>query len=90
MAGMEFAWDQAIDAANLAKHGVSLAEAARLDWKKGRDIRDDRVDYGETRIVRYALIEDHLHVCVYTLRNEVRRIISLRKANERERVAHGT
>lgn len=86
---MEFAWDEAKDAANLAKHGVSLADAARLDWGRGRDILDRRFDYGETRITRYAMLDGRLYVCVYTLRNQTRRIISLRKANGRERIAHG-
>ena len=86
---MEFGWDQEKDAANRAKHGIALGDAVRMDWEKGRDIFDDRFDYGENRIIRYALLDTRLHVCVYTLRNHTRRIISLRKANERERVTYG-
>ena len=86
---MEFEWDEAKDVTNRAKHGVSLGDAVRMDWKGGRDIPDARSDYGEIRIARYALLEGRLHVCVYTLRGKVRRIISLRKANERERMAYG-
>jgi uncharacterized DUF497 family protein len=86
---MEFEWDEGKDAANRAKHGVSLAEAARLDWEKGGEEMDDRNCYGEIRMVRHALLDGRLHVCVYTLRNHIYRIISLRKANEREKVRHG-
>ena len=86
---MEFEWDDGKDAANRAKHGVSLGQAVRLEWKEGRDIQDSRFDYGETRVTRYALLDGRLHVCVFTTRKEVRRIISLRKANERESIAYG-
>ena len=89
MAVMEFEWDEGKDAANRAKHGVSLADAVRLDWQSGRDVPDVRFDYGEFRVTRYALLEGRLHVCVFTMRNNVRRIISLRRANERERMAYG-
>jgi uncharacterized DUF497 family protein len=37
----------------------------------------------------YGLIHGRMHVCVYTLRGEVCRIISLRKANRREVDAYG-
>ena len=86
---MEFGWDQEKDVANRAKHGISLAAAVRLDWAVGRDILDSRFDYGEVRITRYAHLDGRLHVCVYTLRDQTRRIISLRKANERERLRYG-
>ena len=50
---------------------------------------DVRRNYGERRIVAYGLIRGRLHVCVYTLRNDAYRIISLRKANRREIDAYG-
>ncbi len=49
---------------------------------------DDRKDYGERRRVAYGRIEGRLFVCVFTDREDVRRIISLRKANSRERRAY--
>lgn len=87
---MEFEWDEAKDAANLAKHGVSLGAAVRLDWERGAEKVDGRNDYGEIRVIRYAALDGRMHVCAYTLRNNIRRIISLRKANEREKMKHGT
>jgi uncharacterized DUF497 family protein len=41
--------------------------------------------YGEKRFVATGFIGDRLHVMAFTVRSEVIRIISLRKANERER-----
>ena len=79
---MEF--DSRKDAANLAKHGVSLAEAARLDWDTLWAIDDRRRLYGEHRMIGYALLADRLFCVVFTDRGSTRRIISLRKANNRE------
>jgi uncharacterized DUF497 family protein len=86
---VEFGWDPAKDAANLAKHGVSLAAAARLDWQKARQTSDLRKDYGELRFVAYGRIASTLFVCAFVMRGKKRRIISLRKTNEREILKHG-
>ncbi len=43
-----------------------------------------RHDYGENRQIGYAYIGLRLYCVVYTDRDESRRIISLRKANNRE------
>ena len=87
---MEFEWDEGKDAANQVKHGVSLAQAARLDWITGTTVRDDRRDYGEDRWIRYAGLDGRLHSCAFSIRNGVLRIISLRKSSNREIRKHGT
>ena len=54
-----------------------------------RRIRQDtRKDYGETRYATLGLIEGRLDCMCFTIRGDNIRIISLRKANERE-VKHG-
>jgi uncharacterized DUF497 family protein len=45
-------FDPAKDAANIKKHGISLARVA--DLVPAASIVDDRFDYGETRIRTYA------------------------------------
>ena len=82
---MDLEWDEAKDAENRRKHGLSLADAARLDWARGLPRRDARYNYGEVRYILIAPLSGRLHVCVYVLRPKARRIISLRKANLRER-----
>ena len=77
-------FDPGKDAANLSKHGVSLASAAELNWAASLAWIDDRADYGEVRIVALAPIGDRLFFVAFVDRNEVRRIISLRRANRRE------
>ncbi len=86
---MDVEWDGAKDAENRRKHGLPLAAAAGLDWDAGLIEPDLRRDYGEPRWRLTGALDGRLHVCVFTLRNGRRRIISLRKANLRERRKHG-
>jgi uncharacterized DUF497 family protein len=82
---MDLEWDEAKDAENRRKHGLSLSDAARLDWSGGTIFEDKRQDYGESRWTLTAALDGRLHVCAFTLRGGRHRIISLRKANLRER-----
>lgn len=77
-------FDLAKEVVNLAKHGISLAEAARLDWDNALVTLDDRREYSELRQVALAPMDGRLWVVVFTDRPEDRRVISLRKANLRE------
>jgi hypothetical protein len=78
---MEITFDLAKDASNIAKHGISLADAADIEWDTLYVVPDTRHTYGEDRMVGVAYIGLRLYAVVYVDRNEVRRIISLRKAN---------
>lgn len=87
---MRIEFDPAKDAANQIKHGVSLATAAELEWETllaGRDVRND---YSETRMIGYVFGGVRLFCVVYVDRGDVRRIISLRKANNREVERHAS
>lgn len=81
---MIYLFDPAKDAVNRAKHGVSLALAEVLFAGAHMTVTDDRFDYGEVRQIAFGHIRDRLFVCVYADRGDERRVISLRKANERE------
>ena len=88
---MDIEFDTAKDEANLAKHGVSLALAAEIEWSDVLCAADTRRDYGELREVGevgYAAIEQRLYVVVFVQHGETMRIISLRKANKRELKHH--
>jgi uncharacterized DUF497 family protein len=61
-----------------------LSDAANIEWETLWAKPDTRNDYGEARMIGYALIGMRLYCVVFTDRNDERRIISLRKANKRE------
>lgn len=81
---MNVTFDPAKSAANAAKHGVSLAMASELDWESALLWPDRRRDYGEQRICGLLPKDKRLYFVAFVERGESRRIISLRKANERE------
>ncbi len=81
---MNFTYDTAKDEQNRAKHGLSLALASELEWDGAIVWQDARHAYGEDRICGIGYIGNRLYQVVYVDRHEVRRIISLRKANKRE------
>lgn len=85
---MKVTFDPAKDAANMAKHGVSLTEAAGFEWGTAVVWLDTRRDYGEARMVALGYIGLRIMALVFVDRPPEqpteRRIISLRKANSRE------
>jgi uncharacterized DUF497 family protein len=85
---MNLTFDPAKYAANLAKHGFSLLDAAGLEWDAALVWPDDRKDYQEARMVGLIPVNDRLFCVVFVDRPpeqpKERRIISLRKANSRE------
>jgi uncharacterized DUF497 family protein len=68
------------DRANRLKHGVSLGLAAAMDLGAAV-IEPDQRRYGEARFVALGLISGRFHLLAFTMRGEVMRVISLRKAN---------
>lgn len=81
---MQYEFDPDKDAANLAKHGLSLAFAAELDWEAALVWVDERRDYGEMRMIALAPRTGMLYCLAFVDRGSVRRIISVRRANRRE------
>src|SRR3954454_15947183 len=79
-----FEWDEEKREQNLAKHGIDFRRAAQIF--RGRIVEevDARRDYGERRVTCYGEIEGRVYVVIYTWRGLNRRLISARKANERE------
>ena len=80
-----YEWDEPKRRSTLAARGVDFADMGRFDWSNATTAEDDRAHYGETRFVSVGRIDGRLHVCAWTLRRENIRIISLRKANAREK-----
>lgn len=75
-------FDAAKDAANVAKHGVSLALADEMVIEAIRI--DDRKDYGEPRWRAFGLVGSTFYCLVFTNRDGATRAISLRPAHAKE------
>jgi len=81
---MEFEWDETKRRRNLEKHGVYFAYALEFAWEDALVIVDDRFPYGEERRIALGSFRGRVHVVVHTVRGNVTRIISFRRANDRE------
>ena len=51
-------------------------------------LEDDRKDYGEPRFISIGYLDGRMVVLVWTPRNTEFRIISMRKANDREQALY--
>jgi uncharacterized DUF497 family protein len=77
---MELVWDPAKSAKNAEERDLPFDLTIELDWSAAQII--------ETRYAAVAPLHGRLHVVVYTIRDDKRRIISFRKANEIEEKAY--
>ena len=74
-----------------AKREKTLLERG-LDFRRAKEVfvgvhltrSDDRRDYGELRFISAGRLDERIVVIVWTPRGHARRVISMRKANERE------
>ena len=76
-------FDLTEDERNIAEHGLSFVNFAGFD-EEPVVVADDRFDYGETRYRAFGRIGDEGHCIVFTWRGEVMRLISFRRAHEKE------
>jgi len=82
---MPSTFDPAKDAADLRKHGVSLAEGDGVLNDPLALTVEDSSSQGEQRFVSIGMnVFGRLRVVVYTLRGDDARIISVRKAEPKE------
>ncbi len=82
---MQFEWDESKNAINIRNHKIDFADVPTV-FKHAMLIGyDDRHDYGEDRWVGLGLLCSIVVVVVFTEpRNDIIRIISVRKANRKE------
>lgn len=82
---MKVEFDLGKDAANVVKHGVSLARAVDLEILA---FVDDRHRFGEARYRLYGLIDGEPHCLAAIDRGDRVRAISLRRAHIKEYRRH--
>lgn len=87
---MEIAFDPEKRAKTIAVRGLDFARAGEVFAGRHFTAEDTREDYSEPRYITVGKLDGRMVVIVWTPRGESRRIISMRKANDREqtRYAH--
>ncbi|WP_372717741.1 BrnT family toxin [Immundisolibacter sp.] len=81
---MRIEFDPVKDERNIRERGLSFARAAEFDFETAFYAVDNRRDYGETRVRALGYLGYRLHALVYVGVPQGIRVISLRKANQRE------
>jgi len=81
---MEFTWSKAKRAANLKTHGLDFVDAPLVFDGLTFTFEDDRFAYGEQRFVTLGLLAGTPVSIVHTETEHEIRIISFRKATQRE------
>ena len=86
---MPIEFDAAKRAATLRARGLDMARAGEAFADATLTVEDDRRGYGEDRFITIGFLDGAMVVLVWTPRDGTYRIISLRKASERERTLYG-
>lgn len=82
---MKFEWDENKRLSNLQKHSIDFGDAPLLFNDEAIIVEDRRKNYGEKRYRLINFLRAELVILIFTRRNDTVRVISLRKANKRER-----
>ena len=85
---MKVEFDAAKRDGTLEQRGLDMARAGEVLDGATLTIEDDRMDYGETRYITIGFLDERMVVLVWTPRGDVHRIISMRKANDREKTIY--
>ena len=81
---MEFTWSKAKRTANVKRHGLDFVDAPRVFEGVTFTFEDDRFSYGEQRFITLGLLAGIPVSIVHTESEHEIRIISFRKATQRE------
>ena len=82
---MEISYDAEKREWTLRERGLDFEDAVHVFAGTTLTIEDDRRDYGETRFQTMGLLNERVVMLVWTPRGKARHIISMRKANDREK-----
>jgi uncharacterized protein len=91
---MKLSFNPQKNATNITERGLPFTMVEQFDWSRALIVEDSRIDYGEKRYQALGYIETHLYMLVFTPREQdglaTLHVISLRKANQRERKRYET
>ncbi|NOX72354.1 MAG: BrnT family toxin [Alphaproteobacteria bacterium] len=86
---MKIEFDTAKRDETLRKRGLDMKQADKVFAGDTLTVQDDRRDYGEIRFITIGFLLGRMVLVAWTERAGNRRIISMRKANEREKRKYG-
>lgn len=86
---MQIEFDREKRSTTLKVRGLDMARATEVFAGPTMTVEDGRRNYGEVRYITIGYLEASMVVLVWTHRNNRLRVISMRKANERERRLYG-
>lgn len=81
---MTLEWDESKRLATLAERGLDFSDVEIVFTGACMTMPDNRRDYGEIRYLTFGELVGRLVVICWTWRGANVRVISMRKANERE------
>jgi uncharacterized DUF497 family protein len=86
---MEFEWDEEKRRRALDERGLGFADVVHFDLRNANVFEDERKEYGERRFIAFGYLFGRLCCLVFAQRESRMRVVSLRKANEREKRKYG-
>ena len=81
---MDITWDAAKSERNASERGFGFDRVLAFEFETALIWIDDRFDYPETRYAALGVVEGRVHALVFSETPTGIRLISFRKANERE------
>ncbi len=81
---MLITYDPVKNQRNIAERGLSFEQAVDLDFATAKIWQDTRKPYIEVRLIALAYLACRLHILCFVKTSDGIRVISFRKANERE------
>jgi uncharacterized protein len=81
-------FDAAKRATTLSERELDFADAPKVFRGRHKTVQDKRKNYGERRFITIGRLGGRMVALVWTPRRGARRIISMRKANDREQRAY--
>jgi uncharacterized protein len=85
---MRITFDRAKREQALRERGIDFKDAKHVFAGRTLDREDNRVDYGEVRMLTVGYLAGRMVMVVWTPRGKARRIISMRKCNDREQARY--
>ncbi len=81
---MKLSFDPAKSERNRRERDLPFERVHDFDFETAIIYTDERFDYAEQRFIAIGYLDERLHVVVFAEEEDSLRVISFRKANERE------